>query len=471
MTEPISRVGKMRVNGQGRYADGFRTWQRTSNLLKNIETDTYNLDEWRENMLAVGLAARPDLVLGVAAAAQFDPVTGKLTKEAKSTLRGLRKQASDAAKSKAGANAGTAVHTATERLDMGESVEQIALPYPYSADLKAYETLVRVMGLRFRPDMIERTVRNTTVDCCGTFDRFGESDLLVERGILAPGELLVVDVKTEADPLLNLIHIAPQLATYANADGMFVPAPTEENEYAGTYSAMPNVSKIVGLVIHVRDGRAVPYLIDLSKGWTSAQRAYAQREAMRESKIKLGDEGAWAFALPVDMPPATEIVAAAHARHVAELAQRKAAEGDPTAGLCPNCAPLLVGASADRVDGSDPSTPCDTCSQTQISTAVGTEQVAARRVDGNIEWRPAGAIPPGPQPLEAMLWEAIQIATDLDELSRLFEQASATGVEWAGPIAEAGIARARIVSCVQRAMHDPATTSKCACQWTRGMAP
>jgi hypothetical protein len=192
---------------------------------------------------------------------------------------------------------------------------------------------------------------------------------------------------------------------------------------------MPNVSKIVGLVIHVRDGRAVPYLINLDKGWTSAQRAYAQREAMRESKIKLGDEGCWAFPVPVDLPPAAEIVAASHAQHVAELAQR------------------------------------------ELATATGGEQIAARRADGMVEWRDAGAIPPGPQPLEAMLWEAIQVANDRDELSRLFEQASATGVEWAGPIAEAGIARARIVECVQRAMHNPATTGKCACGWTRDAKP
>lgn len=486
----VGRIGSMRVRN-GRYFDGEESYQRTSNALKNIETDTYQLDEWKANTLAIGLSSRSDLVLGVAAAAQYDPVTGKLTGEAKSTLRGLREQAMQAGKSKAGSNAGTAVHTATERLDMGETVEQVGLPYPYDVDLKAYETLKRAMRLSFRPEHIERTVRLKRFGIAGTFDRLGESGLLVELGILAPGELLVVDVKTENDPLLNLIHIAPQLASYANGDDMFVPEPQPATDadpngpFRGRYEPLPNVSRVVGLVVHVRAGRAVPYLIDLTSGWAGTVAAYEQRERIKASKIKLGEEGCWAVALPIDLPPAAELVADAHARgplgysapagttHEEYRALPVApvmGEGDPYAGLCPNCAPLLVGASADRVDGTDPGTPCGTCANTQPIASRGTVEQAVRRPDGMVDWVPAG-IPPGEQPLEAMLWEAIMAADALDELARLYENAAATGIEWVGAIADAGTLRAAIIGCVQRDLHVPANGGACACGWRAELVP
>lgn len=441
------RVGRMRTNGNSQYSDGERTYQRVSTLLKNLETDTYHLNLWKQRQVAIGMSKRPDLVLGVAAATQIDPATGKLTDAAKSEINGLCKQASQAAGSSSGANQGTAVHTATERLDLGETVEQIALPYPFDADLRAYSVLRKAMGLDFRAEHVERSVR-TDIDgtlVVGTYDRFGESEWLAQQGFLAPGEGLIVDVKTENDPLLNLLHIAPQLAIYANAREQFVPAPTEDNPSAGTYEPMPKVSKAIGLVIHVRNGRATPYLVDLVAGWEAARGAEAQRRRVAASKVKLGEPGCWAIPLDVPLPAATEIVA-------------RAAE------------PELQAAQALTVH---------TAAGVELTASAGEAvvQQAVRNPDGTTTWHvvestPAPVpVPAGPQPLEAMLWEAIQSAMSLDELSGLFERATATGVAWEGPIAEAGIVRGRIVSCKQRTMHDPTTTGKCACGWARGMAP
>lgn len=435
-----STVGTMKVRN-GRYFDGDESYQRVSNMLKEIETDTYNLDEWKANMLAVGLAGRADLVLGVQAAAQFGP-DGKLTADAKSTLRGLRSQAMDAAQSKAGANQGTAVHTATERLDLGETAEAIGLPYPYSADLTAYERLKRALGLTFRPEHIERTVRNRALSAAGTFDRIGASSFLTERGILGPDELLVVDVKTEGAPLRNLIHIAPQLAAYAYAEEMFVPEPrepTDEDPHGparGRYEAMPAVNKTVGLVIHVRDGRAVPYLVNLVEGWEAAQAAAAQRDRMARSKRALGNAGCWALQVNgYDLGPAVDLVQERTAPELA--AARERIEGQaPAAEVVGGHGPLPGPAL-----------------QPVLATAV---------VD-------ASHVTPGS--MGAMLLEAIAQAPDVAELSRLFELASANGVEWVGPISDAGIERAKIVQCPQREMHSPATTLKCACGWRRDLQP
>lgn len=411
MTAPqiVGRLGPMATKNK-RYADGTSTYQRVSTLLKNIETDTYNLDQWRKRQVAIGMSMRSDLVLGVAAAAQFNPETGKLTDEAKHTINDLCTQAMDAAASKAGANAGSAVHTATERLDLGEPAEQIALPYPYSADLTAYATLKRAMGLAFRPEHIERTVVIDALGAAGTFDRLGTSTLLEERGILAPGELIVVDVKTEDDPTYNLIHICPQLASYANGDRMFTPAPTAEDRYAGTYEPMPAVNKTVGLVIHIKKGHARPLLVNLESGWRSALRAAEQRDELALSKRKLGEDGAWVLHLPVDLPPATELVQTAVARGPMGFS---APEGTPAGYAEPD--------------------------------------------------DPLGE-------LRGQLIEAIWQAAGLGDLARLYEAATAQGVAWSGAVQMAGTARQRIIECPQRAMHDPSTTAKCACGWTREVA-
>lgn len=426
-------VGRMAVRNH-RYFDGVDSYQRTSTLLKNIETDTYHLDEWRANTLAIGLAQRADLVVGVAAAAQFGP-DGKLTREAKDSLRGIRQQAMEAGKAKAGATQGTAIHTATERLDLGETVVQIGLPYPFNADLRAYKVLKDAMGLVTPADLIERSVRHRGHGVVGTWDRAAHCQLLVDMGVLDPEEMIVVDVKTEGAPLLNLMHIAPQLADYAYADDMFVPQPTPDNEYAGVYVDMPKVSRTVGLVIHLRDGRAVPYLVNLVAGWRQVLRAVDQRNELAASKAALGSKGCWAVLVPVQLPPATEATAAAHER-----------------------GPL--GFSA----------PAGTTPEEYRAEPAVVEQ-AVRAPDGTTTWTVVPEIPAGPQPLEAMLWQAIGAAPDMGSLAHLFERATATGVAWEGPIADAGIVRARIIQCQQRAMHNPATTSKCGCGWTRGQTP
>lgn len=447
-------VGSMKVRN-GRYYDGENDYQRTSNMLKNIETDTYNLDEWKANTLAIGLAARADLVVGVAAAAQFDPVTGKLTREAKSTLKGLREQAMAAGKSKAGANAGTAVHTATERLDLGESVQQVGLPEPYATDLRAYEALKQVMGIDCRPEWIERTVRNLATGSAGTIDRAVTCRRLEELGILAPGEMIIADVKTEGDPLLNLIHIAPQLANYAFADDVWIPEPTPENEYAGRYEPMPPVSKTVGLMIHVRGGRAVPYLVNLERGWASAVAAAEQRERIKESKIRLGEPGCWAMQVDVPLPelaptvvPRAETPTVPDARTVPVARPDCHAEHGVGHPDCPKC-----WHRSER-------------NPNRVAETVEVQQ-AVTRPDGNVEWQP---VPSEPDPTVQLL-EAIYVAGDLAELARLYDLAAGAGIPWEGPVSVAGQRRQAIVTCPQRAMHDPATTSKCACSWARGLRP
>lgn len=443
MTQPlqapqiVARVGTMPKNHQKRYDDGTRTWQSMTKLLENIETDTWNLDEWKGNMAAIGLSMRPDLVLGVSAAAQFDPVTGKLTKEAKDAIRGLRRQAMDVAKGRAGANQGTAMHTATERLDLGESPESIGLPYPFDADLRAYDVLKRAMGLAFDPRHVERTVRVPELDVCGSWDRIGTCRWLEEKGMLAPGERVIVDVKTEGAPLLNLIHIAPQLAGYVHGDGMWDPAVSD-------YEPMPAVNQHIGLIIHVRDGAATPYVVNLAAGWKSAQRAAEQRDEMKASKRKLGEEGAWVMALDVKLPAATELVArqaqaelAAAARERSETLARNALAA--MSGPAPEIPPTVQGEVAVKLDNGmttfAPATADDTRGREMIRLAI----------------------------------EAIGTAVTLQDLAAIYDNVIGKGVAWDGEVARAGEYRSRIVQCPQRELHSG--TGRCACGWREGLVP
>lgn len=475
----VARAGRMGVRN-GRYFDGERSYQRVSNKLKAIETDTYHLDEWKANMLAVGLAGRPDLVLGVAAAAEFDPVTGKLTADAKSTLRGLRWQAMGAAKSKAGANQGTAVHTATERLDLGEPLESIGLPAPFDADLRAYAALKSAMGLTFRPEHIERTVRNADRDTAGTFDRIGECSLLVEQGILAPGELIIVDVKTENDPLMNLIHIAPQLAEYAHAPDVFVPEPRPKTDddpngpFAGRYEPMPNVSKLVGLVVHVRNGQAVPYLVDLAAGKEAADGAAAQLRRIKASKVRVGDPGSWV--LPVQVP-----------MHVQTIVEAAAARG-PLGGSAPvpGMTTAEYVATADVPRASLPAAVAalrgDESSATVEARAAHGFEVGDTVTVGGIEFVKHAELPTGaelvgghgsmPDPAAEMrrhLLNAIEDAPTREVLAALYDRASELKVPWDGEVEQAAARRFAIVECVQRAGHGHASTVGCACGFTAGL--
>lgn len=430
MTEPLTppaitpRVGTMKLRNK-RYYDGSQDYQRVSKMLENLKTwgDTWNLQMWQKRQVAIGMSGRPDLVLGVQAAIQFDPATGKLTDDAKKAINGLCDQAGDVAGNKAGSNAGTAVHTATERLDLGESVESIALPYPYSADLQAYAVLKKAMGLTFRPEHIERTVRNDALAAAGTYDRIGSCTLLEERGILAPGEKIIVDVKTEQDPLLNLIHIAPQLASYAYADVQWVPTPVQGDEYAGAYEDMPNVSRMVALVVHVRAGRAEPILINLVEGWEAAQAAAAQRERVKASKRKLGEPGCWAVPVAVELPPATALTADAHAR-----------------------GPLGFSAPAGTTPEQFRAEPVPTVASTEAYLAGQLDEIDKSAIEN--------------------VWAAVDLFA-LAETYRIYTEVC--GRTWGGRVEEAGAARARQIECVQRALHGSA--GKCACGWVTGVAP
>lgn len=480
---PAAAPGSMPNTGRwGWYKDHEgNEFKRVSTLIKEVETDTYNLDVWKQRQVALGLAKRDDLMLSVKAMGQ-QPEEPLAAKDFKSKLNGIVKEASEAAKTgKGGARSGTAVHDLTERLDRGEPIETIAagLPATHGTTIRAYAALRQLNG--WRSVEIERTVICEGLGPVGgTFDRIDVVPGLTE--LLGPWicqhghdhgadeSAVIDDVKTEESPWRNGLHIGPQLAIYSRALRMWLPTP----EYVPT----PCVRQDVGIVVHVRDGRAVPYLINLTEGWEAAQAAYAQAERKARAKVSLGTPGAWFATLPGVREPEPVQMLVEHA-----VAERYADPARPGPGQVGEVV-TVAGVDFTRLQSTE-----DAIARGFAApVSAPAEQVAVRGDDGMVRWTDAAAedfiangnppeetaalrakLPPGVYDRMRLaaettaLIEAIWRAQTVDALSVLWRIAGDREVPWTGPVAMAGDARRRQIECPQRALHTG--SGKCACGW------
>ena len=226
-------------------------YTRATTFAKSI-SDTFGLTKWMLRMGGIGLAQRQDLLLGIAAA---DPGDNK-------TLDRLMAEAKDHAGAMAGANIGTALHTFTELVDLGQSP---VVPPPYDADVAAYVEAVSAAGLEIIPGYIEQVVVIPHLQVAGTLDRIVRT---------ADGRLVIADLKTGKDVSYAMGEIAVQLALYASATHIFDPA-------TGELWPMPEVDQERALVFHapaakgvcnilevdIGSGRAMFEVIDTVRGW------------------------------------------------------------------------------------------------------------------------------------------------------------------------------------------------------------
>jgi len=447
-----------------------REWQRVSTLIKKVDTNRDALEAWKKRQVLLGAAKRDDIVLGVKALGDPPPIVG-WNDATKKRLNQWAEDCMAAAGSSAGATAGTAMHDLTERVDRGEDIEKVAagLPGKAAADLRAYAKLRELNG--WKSVEIERTVVCDELDVAGSFDRVDYIPGLWQ--LLGPdtcqhghnhtvGEALpvIVDVKTEGNPLLNGLHIGPQLAIYSRAKRMWLPegpTATMQTQYGptqitGRYVDAPCVRQDVGVIVHVRDGKAVPYFVDLTAGWEAAQAAVRQRDREKAAKK-------WFAPVPniVEPKPAEVLTEVAVAGQYASPDRPASAPG--------SLATAMLDASKVTATALGPAPiPGEVVDFNVSRDATGnvTEQVATRGPDGLVRWSQTGGTD-GPV---ARLLQLIRQAPDVEALAELWRSWDEHGNAWDGEIAAAGDARRRVIECPQRALH---TAGSCACGWSEGM--
>lgn len=494
-----ARTGPMPTTGRwGWYRDHEgNEYRRVSTLIKKVETDNFNLEKWQRRQVAEGLAIRDDLVLSIKAMGRpADPVEG-WSYEDKRKLDGIIEDAQRAAKQRDGGRAGTAVHDLTERLDRGESVEDVVrgLPAPAARSLRAYDYLRRANG--WRSVEIERTVVNDDVRAAGTFDRvdlvpglaalLGPGDCQYGHG---PGEHfgafmesghsdelpVVVDVKTEKAPWLNGLHIGPQMGIYSRSRRMWSRLPGEHPllddkgnpkvyERSGDTIMIPNgeyvpapcVRQDLGIVVHVHDGDAVPLFINLVEGWDAATAAYEQMERESRAKRKMGVAGAWFVPVPnVVRPKPAEL-----------FVQEQAAKNIGAASTLAAAEQVQVGDTV-TVGGIEFTKPAELPTGAELVGGHGPMPGPAPAPVAPLALQPEPVVDESGGELARMLIAAIRQAASAEQLSALWTSAQEHGVPWRGPVETAGAARLRQVQCVQRAAHG-GSTLKCACGWARGL--
>lgn len=238
-----------------------KAWTRATTLAR-VLADEYNLGQWAERMVAKGMAMRPDLIAGAAAAPLED----------KKALKGIAKQAKEAAGSTQAANLGTALHSFTERLDGGEAIEKLGAPDPLRGDLAAYQGRMREAGLSIVPELIERIVVCPELGVAGTFDR------VVRK---PDGTLSVLDLKTGKDLSYGWMEIAIQQAIYANSTHFYDPETEQLVEIpAGV------LDRKRAYILHLPVGKAMAqlYTVDVETGWRLASIAADVKTARSKAK-------------------------------------------------------------------------------------------------------------------------------------------------------------------------------------------
>jgi hypothetical protein len=235
-----------------------QAWTRVSTVARTV-ADEYGLNAWKQRMVAKGIALRPDLAAGAAAA---DP------DEDKSTLDNIAKQAMDAAESRRGANLGTAQHSFTQRLDRGERLDQLCAPAPLASDLVAYLDVYK--AARLRVEHVERIVCLPEMNVAGKFDRIVRQP----PGDAKAAPLSVLDLKTGKDLSYSWLEIAIQQALYSHGAYMWDAA-------RECWEPMPAVDQHRALVLHLPVGKARGqlYAVNLIEGWRLAQLAMEVRKA------------------------------------------------------------------------------------------------------------------------------------------------------------------------------------------------
>jgi len=234
-----------------------RAWTRATTWANTL-SDPWGLLDWKQRMVAKGVATRDDL-RALASALPLD--------SGKKQLNEVARDAIEAAGGSSGRNLGTALHEWTAQVDRGEEPE---IPAPWDRDVAEYHATLARYGVRVVPGLVEQIVCVPELGVAGTFDRI----------VLWDPEAYIADVKTAATLDYSWTEIAIQLAIYANAEWIW-------NAVTETWEPSHPPNRTQGLVIHLPIGQARCELwwVDLELGWAAAQLAADVRDWRKRSDI------------------------------------------------------------------------------------------------------------------------------------------------------------------------------------------
>lgn len=250
-------------------ADGrIVVWPGATTLAGELD-NPYALQNWQLRQVARGMALRPDLVAQAGACVDDD----------RETLREVVRSAQNAAAVQTGANLGSALHMAFERVDRGEPIG--ALPEMFHADIQARQEALAQHGITILPEYRERVVRCLIHKCAGRMDGIAR---------LSDGSLVVFDDKSEKDPTRYPHSKCVQIGIYANAGELW-------DYRTNTAEPMPDVRKDFALMLHSRPGEAKCeiYRVDIACGWAAAYISVQLREWRKAEGLIAPylSEGSW----------------------------------------------------------------------------------------------------------------------------------------------------------------------------------
>jgi hypothetical protein len=250
---PQATRPELERDGKGRplvwLPDGSKrvAYTRATKFIECME-DPYNLTLWKQRMVALGLAERPDLLLSVAA-----------HRNDREQLNDLVDQAREAARANAASRTGTALHSLVEQDDRGE---RVLVPPAYRADMDAYREATKDL----RSVHIEQFCVQDDLRVGGTPDR-----VVWHVDLNGDGRHYIADVKTGRIDFGHL-SFAMQFALYAHSKPYDIT--THQRR-----SWPDDLDMTKAILIHLPQGTGTCelYWVNIAAGWDAVQIARAVR--------------------------------------------------------------------------------------------------------------------------------------------------------------------------------------------------
>lgn len=233
-----------------RTLDGRETTYTRCTTYIGVLENRYMLELWQQRMVILGLVERADLLLSAAAHVND-----------RNELNRIAEEAQNAAKARAKATIGTALHKFTADMDRGLTIGNV--PGDWQAHLDAYREITRPL----RHVLIETPTICDELEVAGTPDRISEYPI-------GSGKFYVTDLKT--GDITRSAKIAMQLAVYAHSQLYDV-----QTDQRSPYPVP--VSRTAGIVLEVNQEKlpAALHWVNLARGWELVQLAKQVRESQR----------------------------------------------------------------------------------------------------------------------------------------------------------------------------------------------